>query len=61
MGTVPLGALDGPIEGKLTRAQRGQVLRALRAEDLRRRLAEARALLEAHGATVTEAPAAGGD
>ena len=48
MGTVPLGVLDEPIDGKLTRAQRGVVLRALRAEDLRRRLAEARALLEEH-------------
>ena len=52
MGTVPLGVLDDEIDGKLTRRQRNVVLRALRAEDLRRRLAEARALLEANGATV---------
>lgn len=60
MGTVPLGVLDGEIEGKLTRAQRGQVLKALRDEDERRRLAEARALLEEAGMTVvsaTRAPA----
>ncbi|MEM6675489.1 MAG: hypothetical protein AAF726_21750, partial [Planctomycetota bacterium] len=49
MGTVPLGVLDEPIDGKMTRQQRYTVLRALRAEDLRRRLAEARTLLEEHG------------
>lgn len=52
MGSVPLGVLDSEIEEKLSRAQRNQVLQALRREDLRRRLAEARALLEAHGASV---------
>lgn len=46
MGTWPLGALDEPIDGAMTRAQRGKVLRALRAEDRRRALAEARALLD---------------
>ena len=49
MGTVPLGVLEGEeLTGKLTRPQRGKVQAALRAEDLRRRLAEARALLEEH-------------
>lgn len=49
MGTVPLGVLDEEIEGQLSRAQRNRVLEALRREDLRRRLAEARAFLEANG------------
>ena len=51
LGTVPLGVLDGELEGKLSRAQRNQILEALRREDLRRRLAEARAFLEANGET----------
>ena len=55
MGTVPLGVLDDEIQGKLTRAQRNRVLKALRKEDERRRLAEARALLEASGLTVVSA------
>ena len=46
MGTWPLGALDEPIDGAMTRAQRGKVVRALRAEDRRRALAEARAVLD---------------
>ena len=46
MGTWPLGALDEPIDGAMTRPQRGKVLRALRAEDRRRALAEARTLLD---------------
>lgn len=46
MGTVPLGVLDEKVDGKLTRAQRNKVLKALRAEDVRRKLAEARALLD---------------
>ena len=51
MGSVPLGVLDGEgIEGKLTGAQRSRVLEALRGEDLRRRIAEARAFLAAHAA-----------
>ena len=45
MGTVPLGVLDAPIDGAMTRKQRNQVLKALRAEDERRRGAEARAAL----------------
>ncbi|MEM8710985.1 MAG: hypothetical protein AAGG01_08540 [Planctomycetota bacterium] len=49
MGTVPLGVLDEPVDEKMTRAQQNAVRRALREEDLRRRLAEARALLEEHG------------
>ena len=47
MGTVPLGVLESEIRGRLSREQRHQVLQALRQEDLRRRLAEARALLDA--------------
>ena len=49
MGTVPLGVLEVEIEGKLSRAQRNRVLQALRLEDLRRRLAEAEALLLENG------------
>lgn len=49
LGTVPLGVLDERPEGKLTRPQRNRVLEALRREDTRRRLAEARAFLEANG------------
>ncbi len=49
MGTVPLGVLEGPLGDKLSRAQTSAVLTALRAEDTRRRLAEARALLDASG------------
>ncbi len=45
MGTVPLGVLDTEIDGAMTRKQRNQVLKALRAEDERRRGAEARAAL----------------
>ena len=45
MGTVPLGVLDSKIDGAMTRKQRNQVLKALRAEDVRRRAAEARATL----------------
>lgn len=52
MGTAPLGVLDSEIEGQLSRPQRNQVLQALRQEDKRRSLAEARALLEANGMTV---------
>lgn len=48
-GTWPLGVLDDPIDGAMTRAQRGRVLQALRAEDRRRAVAEARAVLEAAG------------
>jgi len=53
LGAVPLGVLDGPIEGELTRDQRERVLAELRREDVRRRSAEARAYLEAHGEAVT--------
>lgn len=49
MAAVPLGVLKEEPNGKLTRAQRNQVLKALRADDLRRRLAEARALIGQHG------------
>lgn len=52
MGAVPLGVLDEEPAGKLTRAQRNQVLKALRAADVERRVAEARALINGHdGAT----------
>lgn len=51
MEEVPLGVLgDGPFPGgKPTRAQLARIRDALRSEDLRRRVAEARALLDAHG------------
>ncbi|MEO6594569.1 MAG: hypothetical protein ABIP94_07435 [Planctomycetota bacterium] len=51
MEEVPLGVLgDEPVpDGTLTRRQRARILDALRKEDLRRRLAEARALIEEHG------------
>ena len=49
MGTVPLGVLDSKIDGAMTRKQKNQVLKALRAEDERRRTAEAAALLDAAG------------
>ena len=49
MGTVPLGVLDSEIDGAMTRKQRNQVLKALRAEDEQRRTAEAAALLDAAG------------
>jgi sialate O-acetylesterase len=51
MEDVPLGVLGGePVpDGKLTRAQRARIRDVLRREDLHRRLAEARALLEAQG------------
>ena len=52
MGTAPLGVLDSEVQERLSREQRNQVLQALRQEDLRRRLAEARALLEANGEAV---------
>ena len=47
MGTVPLGVLEEEIVDTLTRPQRNRVLQALRKEDERRRIAEARAVLEA--------------
>lgn len=49
MGTWPLGVLKDEIDGKMSRGQRGQVLRALRAEDERRAIENAQALLEAKG------------
>ena len=52
MGAVPLGVIEEEVDGALSRGQRGQVTRALRAEDLRRRIEEARALLEANGYAV---------
>ncbi len=42
---------DCAIEGKLSRAQRNQTLEAPRQEDLRRRLAEAKAFIETHRET----------
>ena len=41
MAEVPLGVLSEPVKGKMTRAQTNQVRRALRHEDMRRRLFEA--------------------
>ncbi len=51
MEEVPLGVLgEEQVEpGRPTRAQRARIQKALQGEDLRRRLAEARALLEQHG------------
>lgn len=51
MEAVPLGVLGeaGFAGGKLDRGSRNKIRQALRAEDLWRRLAEARALLEEHG------------
>lgn len=51
MGDVPLGVLGADWNGKapLTGAQRNRVLQALRAEDVRRRIAEAEAVLREHG------------
>ncbi|MDG1049142.1 MAG: hypothetical protein P8M11_00605 [Planctomycetota bacterium] len=49
MGTAPLGVLDSPIDGAMTRKQRNQVLKALRAEDVRRQTAEAQAALGESG------------
>lgn len=48
MGTVPLGVLEEEPQGQLSRAQRNRVLEALRCEDTRRRIAEAKAFLEAN-------------
>ena len=49
MAEVPLGVLDEDVAGKLSRAQLNRIRKALREEDLRRRIAEARALLERAG------------
>ena len=51
MGEVPLGVLGEDWNGKgaLTGAQRNRVLQALRQEDVRRRVAEAEAVLREHG------------
>lgn len=51
MGDVPLGVLgvDWNAKAPLTGAQRKAVLQALRAEDVRRRVAEAQAVLREHG------------
>ncbi len=54
LGTVPLGVIDGEVAPKITRAQQNEVRKAFQAEDLRRRIAEARALLEAHSKTSKE-------
>ncbi|MGE0145125.1 MAG: hypothetical protein AB7I19_18115 [Planctomycetota bacterium] len=50
MESVPLGVLteDSGRDGRLARAERAKLLTALRQDDLHRRLAEARALLEKH-------------
>jgi len=51
MSDVPLGVLNGEDvpNNSLTRAQRNRIRAALRAEDLWRRIAEAKALLKKHG------------
>lgn len=53
MGEVPLGVLgdDWNRNAPLTGAQRNRVLQALRQEDVRRRVAEARAVLREHEGT----------
>jgi sialate O-acetylesterase len=43
---VPLGVLEAPVEGQLTRAQMNHIRAVLKSEDERRRLFEARRLLE---------------
>ena len=45
MGTVPLGVLEEPIEGKLTRGQRNAILQVLREADRQRAVRDARAIL----------------
>lgn len=52
MEDVPLGVLgdEAVTGGQMTRRQRDKIRDELRKEDLRRRLAEARALLDKHGA-----------
>ena len=47
LGVLPLGAQEGEPERALTRQEQATVRTALRADDLRRRLAEAEALLDA--------------
>jgi sialate O-acetylesterase len=51
MEEVPLGVLgdESIVGGRLTRQQRARIRDELREDDLRRRLAEARALIEEHG------------
>ncbi|MCR9243894.1 MAG: sialate O-acetylesterase [bacterium] len=46
---VPAGIFDEVVTGKMSRAQRNRVLRALREEDRRRRVAEAEAVLREFG------------
>lgn len=46
LAEVPLGVLEELPEGKLSRRDQGRIRTALREEDTRRRVAEARALLE---------------
>ncbi|MBL8898011.1 MAG: hypothetical protein JNM84_10310 [Planctomycetes bacterium] len=50
LGEVPLGVLEANVDGKgvLSRAQLQRVREALRAEDLRRKVAEAEAVLREH-------------
>jgi sialate O-acetylesterase len=60
LGEVPLGVLGDGVDGKgpLTGAQLQRVREALRQEDLRRRVAEAEAVLREHGSQ-KNAPRAG--
>lgn len=48
MAAVPLDILKEEVEGKMTRAQSNLILKALRSEDLRRRLDEAQRYVEQH-------------
>lgn len=48
MAAVPLDVLKEEVEGKMTRAQSNRIRQALRSEDLRRKLDEARRYVEEH-------------
>jgi sialate O-acetylesterase len=54
LSAIPPGVLDDPVEGRLSRPQRAQLLEALRREDTRRRIAEARDFLARHPEVPTE-------
>ncbi|MFK7739168.1 MAG: hypothetical protein AB8H80_02505 [Planctomycetota bacterium] len=49
MAEVPLGVLEEEVDGKLSRRQSSRIRRHLREEDVRRRLAEARRVLQELG------------
>lgn len=56
LGEVPLGALTGDVRGMLTGAQTNQLRQVLRREDVRRRRAEAEAVLRQFPAEGAERP-----